>query len=148
MEDNHHHDKIILHDFEDLFLWKKSTNDECSKLFNFISTAVSTCVLHVLEDEPNPISIRTLKDFLHESKPMIMGSWCTYIVGWWKSTNRLALIITWSEMIITLKVRWRNTTRSLMKIIEANQDFKITFFPKQSSHTIAWLTVQQGFLIC
>ena len=54
------------------------------------------------------------------------------IVGWWRRTNQLALIINRSKIMITLKIQWRNTIWSLMKIIETNQDFRITLFLKQS----------------
>ena len=42
MEDNHHHDTIILHNFEDPFLRKKSANDDSSNFFEFISPTIST----------------------------------------------------------------------------------------------------------
>ena len=33
---------------------------------------------------------------------------------------------------------------SLIKIIEANQDFGTTLFPKKSLHTTTWIMVQNG----
>jgi len=80
MEDNHHHGMIILHDFEDPFLWKKSVNDDNYKLSGSISPTISTWVLHVLQGKSTPIFARTLKDFLHGRKPMNYGS-MVYVYG-------------------------------------------------------------------
>ena len=65
------------------------------------------------------------KIFFMKASQWIMRAWYMCVVGWWKSTNRLALIINRFEMI-TLKIPWRNTTWSLMKIVEMNQGFRIT----------------------
>ena len=48
MEDIPHHGMVIHHDFEDLFLRKKSANDDSSKFFEFISFTISTWMQHVL----------------------------------------------------------------------------------------------------
>ena len=72
---------IILHDFEDPFLQKKSANNDNFKLSEFILPTISTWVLHVLQGKSNPISTRILKDFLHGSKPMNYAS-MEYVYGW------------------------------------------------------------------
>ena len=81
-----------------------------------------------------PSSIIFWKIFFMKTNQWIKGSWC--IVGWWRSTNQLVLIINWFG-IITLKIRWCNTTWSLMKIVKANQDFGITLSFKPSLLNIA-----------
>ena len=42
MEDNHHHDTVILHDFEDLFMQKENSRDESFQFFKFISPTIGT----------------------------------------------------------------------------------------------------------
>jgi len=64
------HGVIILHDFEDPFLQKKSANDDSSKLFDFISPTISMWVSHILQGKINLITTRILEDFLHGSKPI------------------------------------------------------------------------------
>jgi len=81
MEDNHHHGTIILHDFGDPFLRKKSAKDDSFKFFEFISPTISTWVQHVLQGISNPISTRSFKYLLHGSKPMNYGS-MMYVHGW------------------------------------------------------------------
>ena len=88
MKDNHCHDMIILHDFEDHFLRKKSANDDSSKLFVSMSPTIRTWVPHVLQGKPNPISTRTLKDFLYGSKLMSYGS-MIYLYGWMIEEHQL-----------------------------------------------------------
>ena len=81
MKDNHHHDTIILHEFEDSFKQKENARDERFNFFKFISLTISTWVQHVLLGMPKPISTLTLKDPFHESKLMNFGS-MVHVYDW------------------------------------------------------------------
>ena len=76
-----HHGMVIHHDFEDLFLQKKSAKNDSSKFFKFISPTINTSVQHVLQDMSDPISFRTLEDLFYRSKPMNYKS-IVYVYGW------------------------------------------------------------------
>ena len=74
MKVNHHHGTIILNDFKDPFLWKKSSNDDNFKFFEFISPIISMWVQYVPQSVSKSISTRTLKDLFHKSKLMNYGN--------------------------------------------------------------------------
>jgi len=113
-------------------MWKESTRDESFNFFKFISHTINTWEQRVPQDMSNSISTCILKNLLHESKPMNYES-MVYVYGWIMEEHQpIGLIINLSEMMITLKIWWRNTTWNLMKIVETNQDFGITLFLKQN----------------
>ena len=80
MKDNHHHDTIILHEFEDSFIQKESARDERFNFFKFISPTISTWAQSVPQGMPNFISYRTLEDL--RGSELVSYESMVYVYGW------------------------------------------------------------------
>jgi len=145
VEDNHHHGTVILHDFEDPFLLKKSAKDDSFKFFEFISLIISTWAQHVLQGMSKPIPTRILED-LHESMSMNYGS-MVYVYGWMMEEHQPIGIDY--QLIRDDDYIEDSMTQDYMGFNEDRRG-KIIFwdhtFPKQSLYTTKLLTVQHDFL--